>query len=110
MDTDDQSQQKELIKKFEEKRTELMSENEELNAEIYESENSKKWVDWVIKFKNKMTELRNINNISERKTFSNGTLKKVIFSTASNEEHSILISFRSPYVGDKVQWNDPKIN
>ena len=108
LDTDDQSQQKELIKKFEEKRTELMSKNEELNAEIYESEKSKKWVDWVMKFENKMTELRNINNISERKTFLNGTLKKVIVSTASNEEHSILISFRSPYAGDELQWNDPK--
>lgn len=108
LDNYSQSQHKDLIKKFEQKRTELNSENEDLKSQIYEVENSKKWVDWVLKFKDKMNELRTIETVGERKTFLKGLIDKVTITTLDNENHSVSIDFTSPYVNDSLVWKDTK--
>lgn len=108
LDKDSQTTQKDLIKKFEQKRTELSSENEELKTQIYEGENSKKWVDWVLKFKDRISELRSIEKVNERKTFLKGLIDNITITTLDDQTHSVSINFLSPYVNDGFEWKDSK--
>ena len=54
-----------VIKKFEEKKRELISVNEQLKDEIFNSKKTTKWVNWIDDFKNKIDDLRTIETFVE---------------------------------------------
>ena len=109
LDEGDQSQYKELIKKLEEKRTDLLSEIEDLKLQSYDSSQSKKWIHWVGQFKDKISDLQKSDlSVEERKSFVEGVLQKVIVRTVDRQTHSLEIVFRSPYVEDGFRWIDEK--
>tara|TARA_Y100000004_G_C8947862_1_gene427130 strand:- start:555 stop:2210 length:1656 start_codon:yes stop_codon:yes gene_type:complete len=95
-----------IIKKFEEKKTEILSENEELNNLIYENKNTKKWIHWIDEFKDKIHNLRDMDlSDKERKKFLNGVIEKIEVFTVDNRTHKLDIKFNSPYVNDSLIWN-----
>ena len=105
--TDSDSKQfKEVIKKFEEKKRELVSTNEQLKDEIFNSQKTSKWVSWIDDFKNKVDDLRTINTFEDKKKFLGGVIDKIVVKTIDKQNHSLDIEFVSPYVNDKLVWNE----
>ncbi|MDC0969672.1 recombinase family protein [Alphaproteobacteria bacterium] len=105
--TDSDSKQfKEVIKKFEEKKRELISVNEQLKDEIFNNKKTTKWVNWIDDFKNKIDDLRTIETFVEKKKFLDGVINKIIVKTIDKQNHSLDIEFVSPYVNDKLVWNE----
>ena len=106
LDKSDGDQFKTIIKKLEDKKRDLLSENEELKTQLYEIDKSTKWVDWVSDFKERINDLRNTKiPISEQKRFLEGVVDKVIITTKNHHTHNIDIRFKSPYVEDGFNWN-----
>ena len=102
----DKKQFKEVVKKFEEKKRDLESHNEELKEQIYSNQKTQKWVNWIDDFKTKIDDLRTIDTYEEKRKFLSGVISKVIVKTKDKQTHSMDIEFESPYVNDKLVWNE----
>jgi site-specific DNA recombinase len=106
LDGEGKNQFKELIKKFEEKKTEILGENEELNEMVHSKKRSKKWVNWIDKFENKIDDLKSSNwSNEEKRTFLEGVLDKIEVTTKDKHTHILNMVFQSPYVNDILEWN-----
>ncbi len=98
---------KSLIKQFENKKLELLSENEELTELLYSSKRNTKWVEWVDQFGDKIKDLRNSEmDVLEKRKFLEGLVEKIVVLTKDKQTHSLEIQFLSPFVGDELIWNE----
>ena len=57
LDKKNKDNYKSVIKQFEKKKTEILSENEELLELIYQSKKTTKWVNWIDDFKDQIVDL-----------------------------------------------------
>ena len=110
LDDGDQSQLKEIIKKLENKRTEILSDIEDLKTQKYDDSQTKKWVHWVGQFKDRISDLQKSDlTMEERLSFLEGILQKVIVRTVDKQTHSLELVFKKHYVNDGFEWIDSKV-
>ena len=110
LDDGDQSQLKDFYKKLEDKRTQILSDIENLKTQKYDDSQTKKWVHWVGQFKHKISNLQKGDlTMEERQSFLDGILQKIIVRTLDKQTHSLELVFKSPYVNDGFEWIDPKV-
>jgi len=107
LNKEDKDNYKSIIKQFEKKKSEILSENEELTDLLYSSKRNTKWVEWVNLFRDKIKDLRNSDmETVEKRQFLEGIIEKIIVSTKDKQTHSLEIQFVSPFVGDELIWNE----
>jgi len=110
LDDGDQSQLKDFYKKLEDKRTQILSDIENLKTQKYDDSQTKKWVHWVGQFKHKISNLQKGDlTMEERQSFLDGILQKIVVRTLDKHTHSLELVFKSPYVNDGFEWIDPKV-
>ena len=110
LDDGDQSQLKEIIIKLEDKRTQYLSDIEDLKTQKYDDSQTKKWVNWVGQFKDKISNLQKGDlTMDERKSFLDGILKNIIVRTVDKKTHSLELVFKKHYVNDRFEWIDPNV-
>ena len=106
LDKKNKDNYKSVIKQFEKKKTEILSENEELLELIYQSKKTTKWVNWIDDFKDQIVDLKNNNmTTEEKKKFLDGVVEKIVVKTEDKQTHSFEIQFVTPFVGDTFEWN-----
>lgn len=97
---------KKVMLEFEKKKTDLLSENEELNNLIYHNKTDRKWVNWIDKFKDKIKDLRNEElSVDEKRNFLSGVIDSISVETIDKQNHRLNINFISPLVNDEIVWN-----
>jgi DNA invertase Pin-like site-specific DNA recombinase len=110
LDDGDQSQLKDFYRKLEDKRTQILSDIENLKTQKYDDSQTKKWVHWVGQFKHKISNLQKGDlTMEERQSFLDGILQKIVVRTLDKHTHSLELVFKSPYVNDGFEWIDPKV-
>jgi site-specific DNA recombinase len=110
LDDSDQSQLKDFYKKLEDKRTQILSDIEDLKTQKYNDNQTKKWIHWVGQFKDKISNLqRGDLTMEERQSFLEGILQKIIVRTVDGQTHSLEIVFNKHYVNDGFEWIDTKV-
>ena len=98
---------KNIVRKFEEKKRDLLSENEELKNQIYDISTSQKWINWVDEFRNKIDDLRTEElSVVDRKKFLSGVIDKIKVVSKNSQTHNLEIIFKSPFVGDRFEWKE----
>ena len=105
LDDENNQNYKKVVIKFEEKKRELISENEELSNQIYQTKQTNKWVNWIDDFKGKIKDLNDKLTYEDKKQFLSGVVDKILIKTVDKQTHSLEIIFNSPYVNDKLEWN-----
>ena len=72
------------------------------------SENDK-MVDWYLLFGKRIKTLKTDETISivDKREFLEGLVQKIIVTEKNDQEHTLKIMFRQPYVSDKLVWNHP---
>lgn len=71
LNKEDKDNYKSIIKQFEKKKSEILSENEELTDLLYSSKRNTKWVEWVDLFRDKIKDFRNsdMETVEKRQFF-----------------------------------------
>ena len=96
-----------LIKKFEKKKLDLESEKDVLLERLSLNKKSTIWYDWVKDFGDRIDTLKTekMNDV-DRKKFLEGVIDTITVKTVDRQTHQLNIKFRSPYVGDSLEWNE----
>ena len=82
-----------------------LSEEERLVQELDEKV---RWIDWVGQFSDKISNLRDIIEPKERRTFLDGIISKVAVKKTDTNLRKIELKFKYPYVDDNIKWHDPR--
>lgn len=97
---------KPLIKKFEDKKLELLSEKDSLLEELSDNQRSTIWYDWIKDFGDRIDTLKTDEmSVEEKKKFLDGIVERIEVFTKDKQTHTIKLEFKSPYVGDDLVWN-----
>ena len=106
LDKQNEENFKSIIRKFEEKKRDLLSEIEDLKSQHYQLETTTKWINWIEEFKDRISDLRNTElSVEEKKRFLEGIVDKIFVTTLDKQKHRLDIRFKSPYVNDGFEWN-----
>ena len=96
-----------LIKKYEQRKLELQSERDELIESLNINKQNTVWYNWVNDFGDKIDTLKtNQMGVEEKKKFLDGVVDKIVVRTKDKQTHQIEINYKSPYVGDGLEWNE----
>lgn len=97
-----------IVKNLEKNRLKLESEIEEISESLFESQQQKKWVDWVKEFGSRIDKLKDPEFTKEdKKNFLKGIVNKIVVTNKDTRKHELKIEFRLPYVCDKFSYNNP---
>ena len=97
---------KPLIKKFEEEKLKLESEKEEILEILSNNKKNTEWYNWINDFGYKIDNLKKEDlNTEDKIKFLNCVLDKVKVTTKDNKTHILEIIFKSPFVNDRLEWN-----
>lgn len=96
-----------LIKKFEKKKLELESEKDDLLEQLSLNKKNTIWYDWIKDFGDRIDTLKTekMDDV-DRKKFLEGVIDTITVKTVDKQTHQLNIKFRSPYVGDSLEWNE----
>jgi len=94
-----------IMKKVEDVRNDLRSNQEEVIDQIHRLESQGKWIDWVGHFGERVTKMNDFTQ-EEKKEFLNGVLEKITVNTLDIQNHELKIEFKYPYVDDTFSWKD----
>lgn len=102
---------KDIQRIFDENEREIKTKIEQITAQMSNNEESRKWVDWVNKFGEKIDTLKNAElSLSEKKQFLEGVLDKIMVKTIDHDKHQFHIQFKLPYVNDDLEYDLVKGN
>lgn len=97
---------KDIQRIFDENERELKTKIEQISTQMSENEESKKWVDWVNKFGEKIDTLKSTElSLSEKKQFLEGVLDKIMVKTVDHDKHQFHLQFKLPYVNDDLEYD-----
>jgi DNA invertase Pin-like site-specific DNA recombinase len=99
---------KKITEELRKRRTQTQMELEEITTRMQGDEQTRQWVNWVGKFKSKMTKLNTLS-IDDRKEFLKGVVDRVVVKSVDVQNHHIQIDFRLPYVGDKTVYQNKTV-
>lgn len=93
-------------KEIQEKERDIQHQRELVLSEMGVKEESKKWVDWVKQFGDKITDLRD-NKLSneEKNKFLSGIVKEIVVNSIDKTNHDLVIQFNMKYVNDQIKKN-----
>ena len=97
-----------ITKKLESKKSEYLSEIEELEIQLKTDLKKGEYIDWYKKFQNHIDNLDSIP-LKDKKEFLNGVIENIIVETVDKRNHKLTINFSSPYFEDKLIWKNPKM-
>jgi len=83
----------------------LESRKEGLEEQIGGLTETRRWIDWLGKFRKKISNYRNFSQ-EERKSFLQGIVKVIRVYLTTDRKHRIEIEFIIPMVGDLLQYED----
>jgi site-specific DNA recombinase len=97
-----------ILKGLQKKVDLLEDEIESLQKTLKGEEKDQKWVDWVNKFKDKLDSIAlPETDVNLKQEFLEGLVKEVVVIPHSEPKtHKFKITFKQPYVGDKLIWKD----
>ena len=97
-----------VIKNIEDHRLDLERKKENIENIIKGNKENIKWVDWVNEFSDKIGDLRNVSEISERRNFLNGLIDRIIVNSDNLRSSKLRVFFKIPYINDELIWKDKK--
>lgn len=98
---------KSLLKKFEMKKLELEEERDDLIESLNMNKQNTVWYNWIDDFKDKIHTLKTEDmSVEDKKKFLEGVVDKIVVTTKDKQTHQIEVTYRSPYVGDGLEWNE----
>ena len=104
IDKEEHETNKTLIQK---KKSERFLELENLNMEISTLENQKRWIDWLGKHQEWVSNMKSEYSIEERKNIINEYIQKIlVFFDKEKNQHSLRIELKLPIVGDRYEKKD----
>ena len=80
---------------------------EKVDQDISRLESKTQWVDWLVRFGDKINQLSDFSP-QDKQSFLSGILEKIEVSTMNTQEHSLLLHFKIPYVNDRLEWSKGK--
>lgn len=103
----DSDETKPLLRKFDLKKLELEEERDELIETLNLNKQNTVWYNWIEDFRDKIDTLKTEDmSVEEKKKFLEGVIDKITVITKDKQTHQIELTYRSPYVGDGLKWND----
>lgn len=96
-----------LIKSLNQRLLESRATEETIQTEIHALESEKNWIDWVSEFSNRIDDMSSFTP-QEKHRFLQGVLEQVVVKTLDKQTHELHITLKTPYVNDKLIWNDDK--
>lgn len=98
-----------IVSQLKEHRDKIQTQYNEIEDKIAEAANEKKKIDWYLKFKDKIDNLKSTElTIKEKREFMSELVDKITITPIPNQQHSIQIDFNINSVGDKLIWKDKK--
>lgn len=97
-----------VIDNVERHKIDLERKRENIENIIKGNKENIKWVDWVNEFSDKITELRNVVDIGERRRFLNGLVDRIIVKSDNLKTNNLKVFFKVPYINDNLIWKDEK--
>ena len=92
-----------ILENLDHHRLDLEAGLEKVNQDISRLESKTQWVDWLVKFGDKINQLSDFSP-QDKHSFLSGILEKIEVSTMNTKEHSLLLHFKIPYVNDRLEW------
>lgn len=97
---------KDIQRIFDDTERDKQSKIEKINTQLNDNEQSRKWVDWVNMFSQKIESLKNAElSLDEKRHFLDGVLDKIIVKTVDHNEHEFNMHFKLPYVNDHLEFD-----
>jgi site-specific DNA recombinase len=104
---DKEDQYKNLSIKIENEKRNVELQIEELENRLVIQKQSSVWNDWYSKFYKQIDDLKKSDiGFDDKKRFLEGIVESIVVTTIDNHTHKLNIQFKTPYVGDKLQYND----
>ena len=98
-----------VISELEKKELNTRSRIEDLQGQIDSNNRQDKWTDWYQSFGTRIQNLRETNlTDKEKNEFLIGIIESVKVSEKDEITHNLVITFREPYVDDKLIWINEK--
>jgi hypothetical protein len=98
-----------VISELEKKELNTRSRIEDLQGQIDSNNRQDKWTDWYQSFGTRIQHLRESNlTDKEKNEFLIGIIESVKVSEKDEITHNLVITFREPYVDDKLIWINEK--
>jgi len=98
-----------IVKNLEKHRLKLEADIEEISLSLLDDQRQKNWVDWVKEFGSRIDKLNSPDlSVEDKKKFLEGVIDRILVTNNDVREHELKIEFRLPYVGDKLEYKDPK--
>jgi len=97
-----------ILKGLQKKVDSLEDEIDSLQKSLVGEERDQKWVAWVDKFKDKLDSIAlPETDVNLKQEFIKGLVEEVVvIPHAEPKTHKFKITFKQPYVGDKLIWKD----
>jgi DNA invertase Pin-like site-specific DNA recombinase len=85
----------------------LKSKKEEYQNEISNRNQKSKWVDWVNEWGNRLDEMKRDDfKLYDKRKFLKTIIEKIVVKSKDKLEHELSITFKFPYVNDKLVYKD----
>jgi hypothetical protein len=87
----------------------LKSKKEEYQNEISNRNQKSKWVDWVNEWGNRLDEMKRDDfKLYDKRKFLKTIIEKIVVKSKDKleHEHELSITFKFPYVNDKLVYKD----
>ena len=98
-----------VIKELEKRKLDTGSQIEELQEQIDSNQRQGKWIDWYKSFGTRIEKLRESDlTEKEKNEFLKGIIASIKVSEKDEITHNLVITFREPYVDDKLIWVNEK--
>ena len=98
-----------VIKELEKRKLDTGSQIEELQEQINSNQRQGKWIDWYKSFGTRIEKLRESDlTEKEKNEFLKGIIASIKVSEKDEITHNLVITFREPYVDDKLIWVNEK--
>ena len=96
-----------IIKNVEEHRISLEGEREKLTDQLLRDREDVKWKNWIKEFSQRIDELNSPSfSTEDKRNFLEGIISEITVTNTDIKTHELDISFKFPYVGDKIIWKN----
>ena len=96
-----------VLEKLDVELLKLKSKKEEYQSEISNRNQKSKWVDWVNEWGSRLEDMKKDDfKFEDKMKFLQTIIEKIVVNSKDKVEHELSITFKFPYVNDKLIYND----
>jgi site-specific DNA recombinase len=96
-----------VLEKLDVELLKLKSKKEEYQNEISNRNQKSKWVDWVNEWGSRLEDMKKDDfKFEDKRKFLQTIIEKIVVNSKDKVEHELSITFKFPYVNDKLIYND----